>query len=90
MTIEAPRSPTEVIATLEQCHARSTIDELEGRGDSCETATDDRDVWLVTGAHAPAPARLRIATHAFSQVGSETRRSITASGSLSIRFKSRR
>ena len=79
---EGPGRTTEPRAPLEERYRRPAVGAFDSGRQAGETATDDDDArGSPGGGHALAPARLRAATQAFSQVGRETRRTRTASGS---------
>ena len=72
---------------LEQHDLGAAVRGRQRGGDPCQASPDDADPGP---AHGCAPARLRAATAAFSQAGTETRRRVTAAGSRSIRSSRRR
>jgi len=83
---DGAREPPEDRAALHENDIRSGIGCRQGGCDPGETTSHDADPGR---SHGCPPARLRTATTAFSQVGKETRRSVTASGSAAIRVRSR-
>ena len=72
---------------LDERDVGAGVGSIKRGGDAREAPADHHDALP---AHAPTPARLRAATHAFSQVGTDMRRSRTSSGCFSIRVRSRR
>ena len=81
------REAPEDRAPLEEHDLGSAVRSSERGGHSRQAAADHADAG---GAHGRAPARLRTATNAFSQVGNATRPSVTAIGSRSMRTRRRR
>ena len=95
VVVEGPRGAAEPRPALEQRHLGAAVGAGERGGEPGEPTADDDDPSRASGpafpaAHGWAPARLRAATTAFSQVGSDIRRSRTAVGSASIRTSRRR
>jgi hypothetical protein len=85
VALEGVRGSAEPWADLDQRHLGAGVRARQSRGDPRQAAPDHRDA-----PHAPTPERLRAATHAFSQGGSDTRRRRTCSGSRSIWPRMRR
>ena len=81
VAFERIRRAPEPRANLDQRRLRARVRAGEGRRDAGQASAHDGDAHL---AHVPTPARLRAATHAFSQAGRETRRRSTSPGSRSI------
>ena len=73
-------------APFEEDDLCSAVRGRERSGHTGQTASDDGDA---DGAHGRAPARLRAATKAFSQVGSDMRPRVTAIGSALMRTSNR-
>ncbi len=80
------RETTEDRAPLEDHDLRTGIRGLKCCGHPGQAATDNSDDGR---AHGRAPARLRAATSAFSQVGKDMRPRVTAIGSALIRTSKR-
>ena len=88
---------TQASPAFEQRHGRPAARALEAGRDPGQAAADDHhpgpaqwSVSIVVPDHEPStwrPDMLRAATHAFSQTGSDTRRSRTAVGSSEIRSR---
>ncbi len=81
------RETAEDRAPLEEHDLGSAVRSSKRGGHSRQATPDHADA---SRAHGRAPARLRAATNAFSQVGNATRPSVTAIGSLLIRSRRRR
>ena len=79
--------PAEHGPALEEHDLGPAVGGGERGGHPGQAAPDHADAGR---AHGSAPARLRAATRAFSQVGKETRPRVTAIGSRSIRTSRRR
>ena len=78
--------PSKDGTSLENNNFGSAVSGGQGCRNAGKAATDNA---YPEGAHGRIPARLRVATRAFSQVGRETRPWVTAIGSLSMRTRSR-